>query len=303
MLTSEAEAQVAGPYEQLKAWKDLPAGPGQDEQVAQQKEVSRFLLLDFARFIKARIPGFWDVLDDASTPGGTRGALWAELDKAADTTAGAKWRVALQTAWNQQAQIEAGGTGGLNLNLRTSPVLPATLRTALMGVVKAEGVYNLPTGTPEPSPKLEAPDETEYVLRCVYLKPACGKLCPPLVSAATRPFRLAAFFDLDAPARPIRIELPLKTGIAHLRKARKNVGFILSKELRKQMSRVVDLKKTMDGDLAAAKSFDLGELCMFSIPIITLCAFIVLMIFLSLLNIIFWWLPFLKICLPKVKVG
>jgi len=35
-----------------------------------------------------------------------------------------------------------------------------------------------------------------------------------------------------------------------------------------------------------------------SIPIITICAMIVLMIFLILLNIIFFWLPFFKICFP-----
>jgi hypothetical protein len=39
-------------------------------------------------------------------------------------------------------------------------------------------------------------------------------------------------------------------------------------------------------------------ICSLSIPIITLCAFIVLMIFLSLLNIVFWWMAFFKICLP-----
>ena len=32
--------------------------------------------------------------------------------------------------------------------------------------------------------------------------------------------------------------------------------------------------------------------------LITICAFIVLNIFLSLLNIIFFWLPFVKICVP-----
>jgi hypothetical protein len=41
---------------------------------------------------------------------------------------------------------------------------------------------------------------------------------------------------------------------------------------------------------------------MLSIPIITICALIVLMIFISLLNIVFWWLPFFKLCLPKVEV-
>jgi hypothetical protein len=35
-----------------------------------------------------------------------------------------------------------------------------------------------------------------------------------------------------------------------------------------------------------------------SIPIITICALILLMIIVQLLNIIFWWLPFFRICLP-----
>jgi hypothetical protein len=39
-------------------------------------------------------------------------------------------------------------------------------------------------------------------------------------------------------------------------------------------------------------------MCSFSIPIITICALLVLMIFISLLNIVFWWAPFLKLCFP-----
>jgi hypothetical protein len=42
----------------------------------------------------------------------------------------------------------------------------------------------------------------------------------------------------------------------------------------------------------------LGWICSFSIPIITFCAFIVLNIFLSLFDVIFRWLLFIKICLP-----
>jgi hypothetical protein len=68
------------------------------------------------------------------------------------------------------------------------------------------------------------------------------------------------------------------------------------------MGLVSDGKSALKGDLGSESSFNLGELCSFSIPIITLCAFIVLMIFLSLLNLIFWWLPLLRICLPlKLK--
>ncbi len=42
----------------------------------------------------------------------------------------------------------------------------------------------------------------------------------------------------------------------------------------------------------------LGWLCGFNIPLITICAFFVLNIFLGLLNIVFFWLPMIKICIP-----
>ena len=45
----------------------------------------------------------------------------------------------------------------------------------------------------------------------------------------------------------------------------------------------------------------IGWLCSFSIPIITLCAFILLNVVLSLLNLVFFWLPLVKICLPVPK--
>ena len=40
-------------------------------------------------------------------------------------------------------------------------------------------------------------------------------------------------------------------------------------------------------------------ICSLSIPIITICALILLMIIVSLLNIVFFWVPLFKICLPK----
>jgi hypothetical protein len=44
-----------------------------------------------------------------------------------------------------------------------------------------------------------------------------------------------------------------------------------------------------------------GMICGFSIPIITICAFIVLQIFLVLFQLLFWWLPFIRICIPFPK--
>jgi len=119
-----------------------------------------------------------------------------------------------------------------------------------------------------------------------------------VISAPTRAFIPAPFFDPDAPVRPIRIPMPVDTSTEGLKKYGKGVSFILSNQLRAQMDRVKGLKELMDGDLNGEAQLDIGLICSFSIPIITICALIVLMIFVSLLNIIFWWLPFLKICLP-----
>ena len=71
--------------------------------------------------------------------------------------------------------------------------------------------------------------EGEFVIRCVYERPVCGPLDPPLVSAPTAVFQLASFFDSDAPARPIRIALPLDTSTAGLRKFDKNTAFMISR--------------------------------------------------------------------------
>ena len=147
-------------------------------------------------------------------------------------------------------------------------------------------------------PKLDPRPETRYVLRCVYQRPRCGPLRPDVVSNPTEPFALAPYFDFDAPSRPFRIALPVDTSVAGLRKFAKNVGFLMSNQLRQQVNSVTDLKKALDGNLASGEQFDLGEICSFSIPVITLCAMIVLMIFIVLLNLVFWWLPFLRLCLP-----
>jgi hypothetical protein len=46
---------------------------------------------------------------------------------------------------------------------------------------------------------------------------------------------------------------------------------------------------------------ELGWICSFSIPVITFCAFLVLNIFLSLFDLIFRWMMFIKICVPYPK--
>jgi len=154
-----------------------------------------------------------------------------------------------------------------------------------------------------------------FVIRFVYTRRDCGPLHPPTVSAPTERFQLANFFDSDAPARPIRITLPADTSPAGLRKFPKNTAFVLSDMLCGQVQRakglgLVDLVRSVlpwplhkDLDVASGScqnsgGLNIGMICSLSIPIITICALILLMIIISLLDFVFRWLPYFIICFP-----
>ena len=157
-----------------------------------------------------------------------------------------------------------------------------------------------------------------FLLRCVYVHCACcGPLEPDVLSAPSQQFQLASFFDSDAPARPIRIALPIDTTAAGLRKHQKNTAFVLSDILCGQVNRLkglgfVDLvlsvlpwpfHKDLDigsDGLGPCKSgaANFGMICSLSIPIITICALILLFMIVLVLDIIFHWIPWLIICFP-----
>lgn len=144
------------------------------------------------------------------------------------------------------------------------------------------------------SDQADAPPQAgQLFVRLVYERPGC----PPLVSQESDVFTLAKYFDPDAPARPIRIELP-SIAMKDLRKYKRGVGLQMSPELRDVMNRIN--KDMLDGGGLSdgSVSWELGMICSFSLQIIFLVAFIVMFIFLISLNFIFWWLPFLKICFP-----
>src|SRR5262249_5591800 len=210
-------------------------------------------------------------------------------------------------------QRPAGDTSAPELSvnlsvLNLSPAQVAAYKTQLEGVrdkliaAAAPLADRLPKTVPEPVPKLGGPGE-RFMIRCVYQRPLCGRLHPDVLSDPTRPFEIAGFYDVDAPARPIRIVLPTDTTIAGLRKAAKKVAFVTSQNLRQQLSRVPGLKDLGDGKLKDESGFSLGEICSFSIPIITICAFVLLIVIVIALNIVFWWLPFFRLCFPIPKKG
>jgi hypothetical protein len=177
--------------------------------------------------------------------------------------------------------------------------------------------------TPPPllasQPVMNIGGPTYFVIRCVFERPNCGPLQPTVVSDPTEPFLMAGFFDPDAPARPIRIALPIDTTPAGLRKFDKNTAFMISDVLCGQITRAQglglgDLIRTVlpwplhkdldvpeSGPCADDTGLSLGMICSLSIPIITICALILLMIMVNLLDIIFRWVPFFIMCLPFPK--
>jgi hypothetical protein len=157
-----------------------------------------------------------------------------------------------------------------------------------------------------------------FVIRYVYLNPECGPLHTPTLSAPSQQFQLANFFDPDAPARPIRITLPLDTTPAGLRRHNKNTAFVISDMLCGQIQRAKwmglgdlvrsvlpwplhkDLDAGSDGVCTNDNGINIGMICSLSIPIITICALILLIIIVTLLDLIFRWLPYFIICFPVI---
>jgi hypothetical protein len=164
-----------------------------------------------------------------------------------------------------------------------------------------------------------AGDPGLFVVRMVHMNADCGPLHPPTLSAGTERFHLASFFDPDAPVRPVTITLPSDTTPAGLRKHGRGTAFVMSDLLCGQVQRAkglgfVDLvlqvlpwpfhksiKKKVGGKTGGCKSgsgVEMGMICSLSIPIITLCAMILLICIVMLLDFIFRWVPWLMTCFP-----
>lgn len=297
---AELEARVLVPLADLRAFS-LPAGAGVD-QAAQVRDASRFLLLDLADLLRRHARPAWDALERDAEPRHDQPA-WALYDllsrRRADSTKPASLRDVLIDAWTHRDRIYAGDRSVADVHLGRATATDAQLRAALVAALGSAPAQPAPTsGT---LPKLDPAAGVTYALRCVYERPRCGAMHAPVLSAPSERFLIAPFFDPDAPVRPVRIVMPLDTSPKGLRRFRKSVGIVLSSTLRNQLDGIPKLKALIDGAKPTGGGADLGQVCTFSIPILTIVALVVLMIFVVLLNIVFWWLPFLKVCLPIRK--
>lgn len=134
-----------------------------------------------------------------------------------------------------------------------------------------------------------------------FIRVKCEQGCPPKIvwSAPSGYFRIAPWYDgpgIPAPA----VVLPDLTDRNALKKLKPNVTFGVPANIFNAVQGV-SLDGLTKGKKGGGGGLNLDWICGFNIPIITICAFFVLNIFLSLLNIIFFWLPLVKICIPIPK--
>lgn len=288
--TAEVETHVLLAYDQLR--REGAAAPG-----GLGAEAAALLLRDLASYLARYHPALWTALAGPTAPAPTAAAaLHRELQAAVAGEGSATWAAALHEALPSPGAGDGGTAPGPEV--WRSPLTLETLEARLEALRAEEPLRAMPATEPAQLPKL-SPGQ-RYVVRCVQVCPRCRPWKPAVVSAPSAPFLLAAFFDPDAPARPIRIALPADTSLKALRRFKKGVGVVLSAKLRAQLARVKGLKDDAL-DLADEQPGEGGQICMLSIPIITIAAVVLLMVIVTLLNLVFWWLPLFKICLPLQK--
>ncbi len=137
--------------------------------------------------------------------------------------------------------------------------------------------------------------DARYTLRAFVRVRSHHDDCPTTLvwSPESRPFAIARWFE-QGPVKPVPIELP---EVGDVMRLAPNVTFAVPPSLFETL-KSLKLDKLLDGEGEAKEGSGLGWICGFNIPIITICAFILLFIILALLHIVFWWLPFVKVCLP-----
>lgn len=194
--------------------------------------------------------------------------------------------------------LERGSVGGTLEMPATWPALPDEVRTRLAAAMHKAMLARF-IATKGKAGRFDEPN-ARYVLRSfVRLKPEGP--CPSRIVWSDRsdPFVIAPWYE-GAGAPPIQIPLPDPSDRNLLKSLKPNVAFVVPPAMQNLLSGAA--KDLMEGK-GSTGTLGITWICSFSIPIITICAFLVLNIFLSLLNIVFGWMFFLKICIPFPKIG
>ena len=123
--------------------------------------------------------------------------------------------------------------------------------------------------------------------------------CPPELvwSCYSDPFRIGAWYESAGRAvAPVPLPDPFDRNV--LKSAKPTSAFAVPPSLMNAMGGTTLSGLSAGTAPAGGGGVGLGWICSFSIPLISICAFFVLNIFISLLNICFFWMAFIKICIP-----
>jgi hypothetical protein len=202
----------------------------------------------------------------------------------------------------QQDGGYAASTGDLTESLYMSAADAGKLRKRL-----AEGTTRLTSETAAevPVPKFgQGAGDLYRILPFVRVKDesARERITWATGQQRSRRFRVAAPFDPDA-SRPSLIQMPT---LGDLRRGLAKGASVVTPPDTFNLINALKLGKGASEDVVPEEvpsgGVDLQWICSFSLPVITLVAMILLMIMISLLNILFFWLPWVKICLPFPKL-
>jgi hypothetical protein len=148
-------------------------------------------------------------------------------------------------------------------------------------------------------PRLD--DRSTYVLQCVARRARPG--CPPLEtrSAASRPYRLAAFLDPAGTANQrVHVRMPDFAAVAaQAAQGDPAGGVVFERPPRSQLP--VPKRGEIPTGVLGPPTGDASESCSFSIELITIVASFVLGLFLPVVVFAFqlWWMLLLKFCWPR----
>ncbi|MDX1654727.1 MAG: hypothetical protein R3310_05905, partial [Candidatus Competibacteraceae bacterium] len=242
--------------EPLGSFEDFPTSAAGDEAQLdrQAREVLAFALLDFSELLQSYLKPLWQALEEGSESGLSDNdkALYRLLDSAFGTSLDTPWRTLLVNVEVHRQKLLQQDFASLNFH-QLQPPLPigdlelgtiqgaasSLLGDGLAARLEASLAERSPDGDNTQSPPQEEQPRQEgvYIIRCLYERPRCRPFIDPVVSAPSRPFRLASFFEPEATVRPLSISMPVDTSLKGLRSFPKGVSVLLSKQLRQQMER------------------------------------------------------------------
>jgi hypothetical protein len=162
---------------------------------------------------------------------------------------------ALGDVAKKQGQLNQSGADPCGAGLRQQ--LPAGQGARSSGDTLAQ-LASRPPCPPTPGPPSSCPrstpgGEATYVLRCVYERPQCDPV-QQVVSPQSQPFRLAAFFDPDAPARQVKIPLPTNVGLSDMRRFKKGVTFMISEPMQRKIAAITGKEEALLQDSSATST-------------------------------------------------